>query len=76
MILFIIFLLLALLLMQKREPFKVELKTDFGSFDGLNNVASALSNHVKRTNDAMWDVMPFRPQIRALQRRMRKMSRS
>ena len=75
MILFVIFLL-ALLLMQKREPFKVELKTDFGSFDGLNNVASAMSNQIKRTKDAMWDAVPFRPQLRALQRRMRKMSRS
>lgn len=75
MILFVIFLL-ALLLMQKREPFKVELKTDFGSFDGLNNVASAMSNQIKRTKDAVWDVVPFRPQLRALQRRMRKMSRS
>jgi hypothetical protein len=76
MILFIISLVLVFLLIQKRESFKVEFKTDFGSFNGLNNVASALTTHVKRANDTLWDVMPFRPQLRAIQRRMRKMSRA
>jgi len=71
----IIFILLILLSFSRKEAFKVELKTDFGSFDGLNAVATAATVHVKHLQNSLWDVAPFRAPMRALHRRFRKMYR-
>ena len=64
--------LLLLLLVSRKEGFKLEMKTDFGSFDGLPNVATAAVSHAKHVYNTAWEYMPFRSKLRAMQREFRR----
>ena len=64
--------LLILLFASRKEGFSFEMKTDFGTFDGLPNLATAATNHVKHLHNVAWEYVPFRSHLRALRRQMRR----
>ena len=72
--LFVTFILFGVLILQLRhkEEFSVQLKTDFGSFNGLGYIATSASTQVKKINDLVWGYVPFRPQLHKLERHIRR----
>lgn len=62
-----------LLFINKRESFTLEFKTKFGPPTlGISSLVSAASGHATNLQTAMWQVMPFRSQIRDLHRQYRR----